>query len=110
MHELNLDYDLHATGPDGKVRYIEVKGRAGVGTVELSENEWLKAEQLGDEYWLYIVTNAIRLPGLYMLQNPRVRLAPEAVIERVRYQVSGSSWQAVAESAAHYEIASSGGV
>ena len=39
--------DLLSRGPDEEVRYIEVKGRAGVGAVEISENEWLKAEQLG---------------------------------------------------------------
>jgi hypothetical protein len=51
-------YDLLSHGPDetapGGVRYIEVKGRAGQGAVELSENEWLKAEQLGGDYWRYI--------------------------------------------------------
>jgi len=26
-------------GPDGQVRYVEVKGRAGAGAVEISENE-----------------------------------------------------------------------
>ena len=40
-------YDVLSRGPKGEVRYIEVKGRAGVGAVEISENEWLKAEQLG---------------------------------------------------------------
>ena len=38
-------YDLLSRGPEGEVRYIEVKGRASVGAVELSANEWLKAEQ-----------------------------------------------------------------
>ena len=36
-------YDILSHGPDDDVRYIEVKGRAGVGSVELSANEWLKA-------------------------------------------------------------------
>jgi len=59
-------YDLLSKSPAGQVRYIEVKGRAGVGAVELSANEWLKAEQLGADYWLYIVTDAqvaVALPG-----------------------------------------------
>jgi hypothetical protein len=30
--------------------YIEVKGRVGAGAVELSADEWLKAEQLGDSH------------------------------------------------------------
>jgi hypothetical protein len=36
-----------------------VQVEAGVGSVELSANEWLKAEQLGDEYWLYVVTDTL---------------------------------------------------
>jgi len=108
VHELNLGYDLRSTGPDGAVRYIEVKGRAGVGAVELSENEWLKAEQLGDEYWLYIVTDALTAPELYLLQNPRARLEPEAMVARVRYQVPTTSWQPVAERAVKYEVRVSG--
>jgi len=103
IHELNLGYDLRSTGPGGEVCYVEVKGRAGVGAVELSENEWLKAQELGNEYWLYIVTDALSTPELFLLQNPHARLDPEAVVERVRYQVPAASWQPVAERATHYE-------
>jgi len=34
---------------------IEVKGRAQVGEVELSENEWVQACNLRVRYWLYVV-------------------------------------------------------
>lgn len=37
-------YDLLSQGPEREIRYIEVKGRAGAGSVELTANEWLKAE------------------------------------------------------------------
>jgi len=37
--------DLLSRGPEGEMRYVEVKGRASIGAVELSANEWLKAEQ-----------------------------------------------------------------
>ncbi len=104
VHELNLGYDLRSLGPDGAVRYVEVKGRAGVGAVELSENEWLKAEQLGEEYWLYIVTDALSAPELYMLPNPRARLDPQTVVARVRYQVPTASWQPLAERASEYKV------
>lgn len=36
-------------------RAIEVKGRAGVGDIELTENEWSRACNLRDRYWLYVV-------------------------------------------------------
>ena len=34
---------------------IEVKGRAGIGDVELTENEWAKACNERERYWLYVV-------------------------------------------------------
>jgi hypothetical protein len=37
------------------VRRIEVKGRQRGQPVRLSINEWLKARQLGESYWLYVV-------------------------------------------------------
>ena len=40
-----------------EVRFIEVKGRAGVGEVALSDNEYKTAERLKSDYWLYVVFN-----------------------------------------------------
>jgi len=34
-----------------------VKGRAGVGVVALSENEYRTAQRLKADYWLYVVFN-----------------------------------------------------
>jgi hypothetical protein len=97
-------YDLLSTGPDGEIRYIEVKGRAAVGAVELSANEWLKAEQLGEDYWLYIVTDATSSPSLYRVQDPAHRLPREEVVPQVRYRVGREGWNQVAESAVDYII------
>ena len=97
-------YDLLSRGPGGEVRYIEVKGRAGVGAVELSENEWLKAEQLGEAYWLYVVTGALQAPSLYLVQDPARRLPREEVIPQVRYRVAQQGWHRVAEPAIGYEV------
>ena len=36
-------------------RCIEVKGRAGVARVELTWSEFAKSQELGDDYWLYVV-------------------------------------------------------
>ena len=36
-------------------RAIEVKGRVGVGDIELTENEWSRACNSRDKYWLYVV-------------------------------------------------------
>ena len=46
-------FDLLSVRPGGEWRAIEVKGRAGVG--EISENEWAKACNLRESYWLYAV-------------------------------------------------------
>jgi superfamily II DNA or RNA helicase len=97
-------YDLMSYSPEGDVRYIEVKGRAGVGAVEISQNEWLKAEQLGAQYWLYIVTDALESPALYLVQDPAHRLPREEVVPRVRYRVAQQGWHRVAEPAVEYKV------
>jgi len=96
-------YDLISHSPAGEVRYIEVKGRAGVGGVEISENEWLKAEQLGAAYWLYVVTEARSTAQLYIVADPAHRLRREDVIPKVRYRVTTEGWQRVAEAAGEYQ-------
>lgn len=64
-------FDLRSRHPSGEERYIEVKGRARVGEVELSENEWAKAATHGEKYWLYVVFDCgTPQPKLYRVQNP----------------------------------------
>jgi hypothetical protein len=104
VHTEGRGYDLLSRGPNNQVRYIEVKGRAATGAVELSANEWLKAEQLGEDYWLYIVTDAIRSPSLHPVQDPAHRLAQEEVVPQVRYRVMQQGWHRVAESGVEYKI------
>ncbi len=53
-----------------EVRYIEVKGRAQVGEVALSPNEFLKAGILGEAYWLYVVYNCATQPELHPIHDP----------------------------------------
>jgi len=48
-------FDLLARRPDREERSIEVKGRAGIGDIEISENEWARACNLRHRYWLYVV-------------------------------------------------------
>ena len=82
-----LGYDIRSVDPAGRYRYIEVKARAGTGAVALTPNEWLMANRLGEEYWLYVVENAVSSPVLYTLQNPAAKLSPEEVVKTVRYVV-----------------------
>jgi superfamily II DNA or RNA helicase len=56
-------------------RAIEVKGRAGVGDIELTENEWNRACNLRDRYWLYVVYDCgTPNPRLFRVQNPFLKL------------------------------------
>ena len=85
----NLGFDVRSRGKDGKIRYIEVKARAGVGAVALTQNEWFKAQRLGDDYYLYVVWNAGKDPNTRpcIIQNPVANLQVDRKVEIVRYIV-----------------------
>jgi superfamily II DNA or RNA helicase/DNA-binding XRE family transcriptional regulator len=58
---------------------IEVKGRAGVGEIEVSDNEWAKACNLRERYWLYVVFNCAGAhPELHRIQDPFGKLIARA--------------------------------
>ncbi|MEW5867007.1 MAG: helicase-related protein [Bacillota bacterium] len=68
-------FDLLSVGPGREERAIEVKGRAGTGDIELTENEWAKACNLRDLYWLYVVFEcASSHPRLLRIRDPFGRL------------------------------------
>ncbi len=67
----NPGFDLLSIRPDGTERGIEVKGRAGTGDVEVSANEWAKACNMRDRYWLCAVYDcATPNPRLVRVQDP----------------------------------------
>jgi hypothetical protein len=54
---------------------IEVKGRAKVGAVEVTDNEWARACNERGGYWLYVVYDcAAPNPRLHRIQDPFGRL------------------------------------
>ncbi len=63
VSQYKLGFDIRSLSPGDpktgyrEVRRIEVKGRKQGQHVTLSINEWLKARQLKDTYWLYVVWN-----------------------------------------------------
>jgi len=67
-------YDLESHRLNGEKIVIEVKGRAGRGQVQLTENEWPTAANVREKYWLYVVTDCATEPRLFRVQDP-VRLA-----------------------------------
>jgi len=72
-----VGFDIRSLSPadsqTGKreIRRIEVKGRKKGEPVRLTENEWRKARQLRDSYWLYVVWEPHVKPAEPVLvQNP----------------------------------------
>ena len=90
-------FDLLSVTPAGRRRAIEVKGRARAGDIELSDNEWAKACNLRDGYWLYAVYDcATPRPRLARVRDPFAKLLARSR-EFSAYAVSASSVQAAAE-------------
>ena len=83
---LKIGFDVRSLGPaDAQtgyrdpvhgIRRIEVKGRGRGKHIRLTINEWYKAVQLGDTYWLYVVWNPLDKPDAEPLriQNPAKHL------------------------------------
>ncbi len=71
-------FDLLSKRP-GEERGIEVKGRVGTGEIELTENEWARACNLRERYWLYVVFDcATASPRLFRVQDPFRKLIAKA--------------------------------
>ena len=88
----SLDFD--ADGAFAGIRYIEVKARAQSGAIRLSSNEWKKARRYGDDYWLYIVTQAgTSDPQLQRIQNPAAHFQMNEDIFATGYIIPEHSWQ-----------------
>lgn len=88
----NLGYDIRSIAPDGTKRYIEVKGRADVGDVMLSDNEMNRLTQLGPRAWLYIVTDCKKeKPQLHSIQNP-ARISFTKLYKGVQYLAPLEAW------------------
>lgn len=74
----NPGFDLLSIRKDNKV-CIEVKGRVESGAVEMTENEWAKACNIRQDYWLYVVYNCgTAHPRLLRIQDPFKKLVVKA--------------------------------
>jgi hypothetical protein len=75
----NPGFDLLSIRADNVRRAIEVKGRAETGDIEVSANEWAKACNMREGYWLYAVYDcATPNPRLVRVQDPFGRLLAKA--------------------------------
>jgi len=93
-----LGYDIESRVPDtGKLRFIEVKGRAGIGEVALSSNEYRTAQRLSDDYWLYVVFDCGAEPRLNAVQNP-AKLGWQPIVRVEHYHVGSEEIMKAAQS------------
>jgi SNF2 family DNA or RNA helicase len=95
--EIGPGYDIKSFDDDGNVRYIEVKGRKGIGTVALSKNEWFKAKHLSEDYYLYVVWNTEMYPNVSLpkiVQDPANRLEAK---EDIHYLINSNEIESKAK-------------
>ncbi len=90
----NRGFDLisrrpHPEDPETavEVRFIEVKGRARIGEIALTTNEYKTAQRLKDDYWLYVVTHCATGPRVHPIRNP-ARYEWEAVVKVEHYMLN----------------------
>lgn len=73
-----------------EVRFIEVKGRASMGEVALTANEYKTAQRLRKDYWLYVVFNCAATPEIRVVQDP-AQLAWEPIVKIEHYHVPANA-------------------
>jgi superfamily II DNA or RNA helicase len=107
---LKIGFDVRSLGPaDPRTGYrdpvhglrrIEVKGRRRGQPVRLTTNEWYKATQLGDSYWLYVVWDPVDHPDPEPLriQNPAKHLehSKQEVIAARYFDIPANAIEAAA--------------
>lgn len=86
VHKQGVGYDIRGEGPDGDVRYIEVKGHSHAGDVILYYTEWQTANRMREEFFIYLVENALSEPKLWIIQDP-VGKGIEPIEHVVEYKI-----------------------
>ncbi|MCL6546477.1 MAG: DUF3883 domain-containing protein [Bryobacteraceae bacterium] len=106
---LKIGFDVRSLGPADPqtgyrdpvegIRRIEVKGRTAGFPIRLTTNEWYKAAQLGDSYWLYVVWDPLGPnPELVTIRNPTARLdhAKKEVVTARFFEIPAEAVEAAA--------------
>jgi SNF2 family DNA or RNA helicase len=108
-----IGFDVRSLGPADPqtgyrdpvegIRRIEVKGRTRGHPIRLTTNEWYKAAQLGDSYWLYVVWDPLNNPDSepLIIRNPAKHLdhAKREVIAARHYDIPAQAIEAAAQAA-----------
>jgi superfamily II DNA or RNA helicase len=103
VEQENKGFDLisrrfHPEDPQTAIglRFIEVKGRAGVGEVALSSHEYKTALRLKEDYWLYVVYNCATTPEVLVIRDA-ARLGWEPMGQVAHYRIGAQAIKAEAE-------------
>ena len=88
--------DIRSEGPDGEVRYIEVKGHAATGSITLYYTEWQLAHRMRDEFFIYEVDHVLNDPKLWIAQDP-VGKGIQATERVVEYHIDSEKLRSVAQ-------------
>ena len=108
---LKIGFDIRSLSPPDPqtgyrdpvtgIRRIEVKGRRTGRPVRLTTNEWYKAQQLGDSYWLYVVWDPLKNSDAVpvMIRNPAKHLdyAKKEVVAARYYDIPSAAVENVAQ-------------
>ena len=78
------------------VRFIEVKGRAAVGEIALSSNEFRTAQRLREDYWLYVVYNCATTPKLHVVRDPAAVEGWQPIMAVEHYALKAAAVKAAA--------------
>jgi len=76
------------------VKRVEVKGRLRGQPIRLTTNEWYKAQQLAETYWLYVVWGPLGdSPELVRIHNPVAKLdhAKREIVAARFYEISAEA-------------------
>jgi hypothetical protein len=101
-------YDIKSAGMH-ETRYIEVKAFAESGVVEMTENEWIMATKLKENYWLYVVEHVVQPEKrrLNLIQNPSEKFKKYEIMS-IQIRIKIKNWQDLVDSmVAHFRLGKS---
>ncbi|MGM9968417.1 MAG: DUF3883 domain-containing protein [Rummeliibacillus sp.] len=74
-------YDILSFELDGRPKYIDCKTSVGKNkTFVISANEWSKAKQYREQYYIYRVINLNNNPDITILKNPYEKFEEKSII------------------------------
>lgn len=96
-------YDVESKEADGTIRKIEVKGSSDMeANFFLTSNEYKKLMDIGKEYYIYVVTDALRRPTVNVIHGQDIVRIQHSVL------VGFSQWKPLVEAHWIYQAEAKG--